>query len=131
MFVVLPETLNVKLATTPLEIPVLFNPQMIHTELPATLLHETDLPAAVATGPAAIVSEVKSVVEYWTVHWTAAGSVPLALLERFNVTAEPGKADPGARVKFTFCANPPQERVSALPSARNNQVSVDLSSIIK
>ena len=68
-----PESVRVTAATTPFAIAVEFNPHTTHVELPTALLHESDLPAAVATGPAATLMKEKSVLEYVRVHWSAAG----------------------------------------------------------
>ena len=50
-------------ARTPFEIAFAFGPQATHFALPAVLLQEIDLLAAVAFAPAATVTDEKSVVE--------------------------------------------------------------------
>jgi hypothetical protein len=57
------DMVNDRVARTPFEIVLEFTPKTIHFRLPATLLHEIDLLAAVAAGPAVKLREEKSVVE--------------------------------------------------------------------
>jgi hypothetical protein len=57
------ETVRERVATMPLGIVALFNPDTMHLKIPALLEQVTDLFAPVATGPAAIVAEEKSTVE--------------------------------------------------------------------
>ena len=63
VFLVEPDIFIDTVARTPLVIPLAFRPQATHFVLPAVLLQETDLLAAVATAPAATVTVEKSVVE--------------------------------------------------------------------
>jgi hypothetical protein len=63
VFLVEPEIVIDTVARTPLEIAFAFRPQATHFALPAVLLQEMDLWAAVATAPAATVTAEKSVVE--------------------------------------------------------------------
>jgi hypothetical protein len=63
VFLVEVETVKETVATTPLGIGVAFNPETMQREVPALLAQVTDLPAPVATGPAAIVAAEKSAVE--------------------------------------------------------------------
>jgi hypothetical protein len=57
------ETVREMVATTPLGIVASFKPDNTHLETPELVAHVTDLFAAVATGPAAIVIDEKSAVE--------------------------------------------------------------------
>jgi hypothetical protein len=68
VFSVVPEMVSATVATTPFEIVLELTPQSTHVELPALLLHEICLPAAVAAAPAVTVADVKSTVEWLTVH---------------------------------------------------------------
>ncbi|HLM99785.1 MAG TPA: hypothetical protein VK335_10910 [Bryobacteraceae bacterium] len=63
LFVVVDESVKVIVATTPLLIVFSFNPKSRQLIDPAPVPHDTDLPAAVATGPAATLMEAKSIVE--------------------------------------------------------------------
>ena len=63
LFVVVDESVRVIVATTPLLIVFSFNPKSRQLIDPAPVPHDTDLPAAVATGPAATLMEAKSIVE--------------------------------------------------------------------
>jgi hypothetical protein len=57
------ESVKATVARTPSGITVEFRPQATHVEVPAPLVQETDLLAAMAAGPAATFAEVKSDVE--------------------------------------------------------------------
>lgn len=63
VFLVEPEIVIDTVARTPFELAFAFRPQATHLALPAVLLQEMDLPAAVAAGPSATVTDEKSVVE--------------------------------------------------------------------
>jgi hypothetical protein len=57
------EIVSATVATTPFEIVLELTPQSTHVELPALLLQEICLLAAVAAAPAVTVADVKSTVE--------------------------------------------------------------------
>ena len=67
------DIVRLTVATTPFAMVVEFKPHTTHVEAPIPLLHESDLLAAVVTGPAATLTEETSVLEYASVHWIAAG----------------------------------------------------------
>lgn len=56
-----PARVSVTVASTAFGMVVLFMPQAMHVELPAALVHDSDLPAA--AGPAATETDEKSFVE--------------------------------------------------------------------
>ena len=63
VFLVEPDIVIDTVARTPLEIAFAFRPQATHFALPAVLLQEIDLLAAVAAAPTATLTDEKSVVE--------------------------------------------------------------------
>jgi len=63
LFVVEPDTASATVATTPLPIGFASGPESTHVSEPVFVLHDTDLLADVAAGPAAKVADEKSVVE--------------------------------------------------------------------
>jgi hypothetical protein len=63
VFLVEPDIVIDTVARTPFERPVAFRPQATHFRLPAVLLQEIDLLAAVAAAPGVTLTDEKSVVE--------------------------------------------------------------------
>ena len=100
------EIVSATVATIPFEIVLELIPQRTHVELPALLLQEICLPAAVAAAPAVTVADVKSTVESLSVHWTEAGWVPELFRLRLKVTVVPGVPDPDERLRVTPCEKP-------------------------
>lgn len=73
---------------------MLFSPHRMQVADPAPPLQESCLLAAAAAGPAVMVAELKSAVEYANCHSTEAGSAPAAFKVRFKVTELPAAATP-------------------------------------
>jgi hypothetical protein len=80
------------------------SPHTKHVAVPEPLLQESDLLAAAAA--AAKLADLKSVVEYLTVHSVESGIAPVALKERFNTTDAPGTPEPEERLRATPWAKP-------------------------
>jgi hypothetical protein len=90
-------------ATTLFGIAVELSPHSKHVALPEPLVQESDLFAA--ADPAAKLADVKSVVEYLSVHSVESGRLPVAFKETFNTTGAPGAPDAEERLSAT-CDKP-------------------------
>jgi len=99
VFFVVGETTSETVATTPFEIISELSPHSKHVELPAELIEDSCILAALAAEPATKVEDVMSAVEYFRVHWIPAGDVPVALRAMLNVTVAPGLLEPAERLR--------------------------------
>jgi hypothetical protein len=94
VFFVVGEIANVTVATTPFEMAVELIPHTMHIDVPALVVQESCLPAAVATVLAAMVAEVISAVAYFRVHCSPVGAVAVPLRVILKATVVPGVAEP-------------------------------------
>jgi hypothetical protein len=103
VFVVEADNVKAAVAATPFTIVLAFRPQSMHDMPPVTGLQMRDLPAAVAAGPAVMVADEMSAVEYLRVHAMAEGrSVPVVARETLRGTVSPGRPAPEERLKLTL-----------------------------
>ena len=114
------ETVRTTVATMPFPISVEFMPTSTQVSLPTAALQVRDLPAEVASLAAATVAAVKSVGEYFRVHWRAAGWVTVALRERFNVTVPPALPEPDDKLSAAVCPKPMRHKATARRERRDH-----------
>jgi hypothetical protein len=96
---VVAETARATVATTPLGMVWELSPHSTHVELPAELIQDSCLLAALAAEPATKVEDVMSAIEYFRVHWIPDGEVPVPLRAILNVTVAPGLPEPAERLR--------------------------------
>jgi hypothetical protein len=99
---VVDDSVSATVATTPLEMVLELIPHSKHVELPALLVHDICLPAAVPAEPMAIVADVMSAVEYFRVHSSPAGAAPFKAM--LNPTVVPGLPEPADTLSAVVCA---------------------------
>ena len=92
------ERVAVTTATTPLLRAVAFIPDATQTKVPMPGLQLSVSPTAVRAGPATALREVMAVVEYESVHCSAAGAPVPTFNERFSGSELPWAADPDAKL---------------------------------
>ncbi len=103
VFEVVLDSFTEAVAATPFAIVAAFMPQSMQLTPPEMGLQIMDLPAAVATGPAAMVTDATSAPAYFSVHATAEGrSVPVVASATLRGTVSPGRPLPEDRVRLTF-----------------------------
>jgi hypothetical protein len=107
------EIVSATVATTPFEIVVELSPDTRHIEVPAVLVQETCLPAAVPAAPIVTAAEVKSTVEYPRVHCNAAGAVPVLVSKMLRLTVPPGLPEPEDTLNATPCARAVEDTSNA------------------
>ena len=119
VFFVVDESVSATVATTPLEMVLELIPHSKHVELPALLLQDICLPAAVAAEPTANVADVISAVEYFRVHSSPAGAAPLRAM--LNPTVVPGLPEPAETLRAVVCA---EQHAHAIETSANMRTAV-------
>ena len=102
VFCVVDDSVSATVATTPLEMVLELIPHSKHVELPALLVQDICLPAAVAAEPTANVADVMSAVEYFRVHSSPAGAAPFRAM--LNPTVVPGLPEPADTLRAALWA---------------------------
>jgi hypothetical protein len=90
-------------ATTPLGMAFAFIPAATQVIDPTAGAHVSDFCAALSDGPAVVLAEATSVVEYESIHCKAEGAVA-PLSTRSRETTPPGVPEPDAKLNVVFCA---------------------------
>lgn len=92
------EIQNVAVATVPLAIMLELTPARRQVYVPVLPAQLTVLLAPTEAGPAATWTDTISPGEYWKVHSSPAGRVPVAAISRLSTTVPPGNAEPGSKL---------------------------------